>query len=80
MYQEFSETISRARQDRGMTQEAFATRLGVTPQAVSRWERGNGLPDVTMLQGLCEVLHIVDEREEELTHAGGRRHTDRALR
>ncbi len=58
MYQEFSETISRARQDRGMTQEAFATRLGVTPQAVSRWERGNGLPDVTMLQGICEVLHI----------------------
>ena len=58
MYQEFSETISRARQDRGMTQEAFATRLGVMPQAVSRWERGNGLPDVTMLQGICEVLHI----------------------
>ena len=43
MYQEFSETISRARQDRGMTQEAFATRLGVTPQAVSRWERGVSL-------------------------------------
>lgn len=52
------EIISRCRQDRGMTQEEFASRLGVTPQAVSKWERGNGLPDVALTEGICRVLNI----------------------
>lgn len=37
------ETICRYRQNRRMTQEEFASRLGVTPQAVSKWERGGSL-------------------------------------
>jgi len=41
-----------------MTQEEFASRLGVTPQAVSRWERGNSLPDVSLIKGICEVLSV----------------------
>ena len=32
--------ISQYRQNQKMTQEEFAARLGVTPQAVSKWERG----------------------------------------
>lgn len=46
------------RQNKQMTQEEFASRLGVTPQAVSKWERGQGLPDVTLLEGICTVLSI----------------------
>ena len=40
MYQEFSETISRARQDRGMTQEALAEKAGVTIRSITYWENG----------------------------------------
>ena len=41
-----------------MTQEEFASCLGVTPQAVSKQERGNGLPDVSIIEGICKVLNI----------------------
>lgn len=52
------DTISRMRQNKNMTQEEFASRLGVTPQAVSRWERGNSLPDISLVKGICDVLSI----------------------
>lgn len=51
-------TICQYRQIRKMTQEEFASRLGVTPQAVSKWERGNGLPDISLLKGICEIIGI----------------------
>ncbi len=50
--------ISQYRQNQKMTQEEFAARLGVTPQAVSKWERGNGLPDITLVGDICRLLHI----------------------
>jgi len=44
----FGDKLSTYRQDKKMTQEEFSARLGVTPQAVSKWERerGLGLPDI----------------------------------
>ncbi len=53
-----AEVISRGRQNLNMTQEEFAARLGVTPQAVSKWECGTGMPDVGLLAGICSVLKI----------------------
>lgn len=58
MEQNIGEIISKSRRDRQMTQEEFAMRLGVTPQAVSKWERDMGLPDVSMLAGICNVLEL----------------------
>lgn len=52
------DTISRMRQNKNMTQEEFASRLGVTPQAISRWERGNSLPDISLVKGICNILSI----------------------
>lgn len=49
--------ISFYRQNQNMTQDELASRLGITPQAVSKWERGISLPDATFLQSLCQILH-----------------------
>lgn len=58
MKQNIGEAICQHRQMQKMTQEEFASRLGVTSQAVSKWERGNGLPDVALIEGICNVLNI----------------------
>lgn len=58
MLQQIGENISRSRQNQNMTQEEFASRLGVTPQAVSKWERGISLPDIALLPGICALLKI----------------------
>ncbi len=58
MTESIGNKICMSRQNKGMTQEEFASRLGVTPQAVSKWERGNGLPDVSLLQSICRILEI----------------------
>ncbi|MBQ8278339.1 MAG: FHIPEP family type III secretion protein [Roseburia sp.] len=58
MKKNIGDIISQTRQNKKMTQEEFASRLGVTPQAVSRWERGNGLPDISLVEGICKVLGI----------------------
>lgn len=58
MGHEIGAVISQSRQNKGMTQEEFASRLGVTPQAVSRWERGVGLPDISLVEGICHILQV----------------------
>ena len=58
MQNNIGETICQYRQMRKLTQEEFASRIGVTAQAVSKWERGNGLPDVALLPGICKVLGV----------------------
>ena len=52
------EKICYYRQLKKMTQEEFASRIGVTPQAVSKWERDNGLPDIMVLSGIASVLGV----------------------
>lgn len=51
-----SENLRRLRLSRGMTQAALAEALGVSDRAVSRWERGAALPDVTLLPRLAMTL------------------------
>lgn len=46
------------RQDRNMTQEELARKLGITPQAVSKWERSISLPDISMLSDLARLLEV----------------------
>lgn len=50
--------ISACRQNKNMTQEELAGRLGITPQALSKWERGVSFPDISMLADLCRLLGV----------------------
>lgn len=42
----------------GLTQEELASQVGVTSQAVSRWESGSGLPDISMIVPLSQILSV----------------------
>lgn len=48
--------LKAVRQDRGFTQKQLAGLIGVTEQAVSKWEREISYPDISMLNGISEVL------------------------
>ena len=50
--------IAQCRKEKQMTQEQLAQRLQVTDKAVSRWERGAGYPDVTLLKPLALALDV----------------------
>ena len=50
--------IKRLRKEKDLSQEMLAERLGVTFQAVSRWERGESYPDITMLPALASFFDI----------------------
>lgn len=54
--------IAQKRKEKNMTQMALADAMGVSFQAVSNWERGNSMPDISKLPELSAVLDIsIDE-------------------
>ena len=53
-----SASIAELRKSAGMTQDALAERLGVTFQAVSKWENGLAMPDITFLPRLSEIFGV----------------------
>ncbi len=55
---ELAKNICRYRKEKGFTQEELARKLGVTFQAVSKWETSQTLPDITLLPGLSQLLDI----------------------
>lgn len=46
------------RERRGLRQADLATAIGVSPQAVSKWKRGENAPDISILVALCRLLDI----------------------
>ena len=56
MDNEFAERFAMLRQGRGLTQQRLADKLGVTAQAVSKYETGQSLPDVQMLKSLAVIF------------------------
>lgn len=50
--------IASCRKDAGLTQASLAERLGITDRAVSKWENGKSMPDVSIMQDLCTELGI----------------------
>ncbi len=50
--------IAELRRREGFTQEALGEKIGVTNKTISRWENGNYMPDIEMLQVLAQELHV----------------------
>jgi transcriptional regulator with XRE-family HTH domain len=52
------EIIEKYRREKGLTQEQFAKKLGVSNTAVSKWEHGYNLPDIALLEPISKILDI----------------------
>lgn len=70
-----SEKIAYCRKRAGLSQEALAEKLGVSRQAVSKWETGDAEPEINKLKMLCTVFGVSadwllseDEPQEERTY------------
>lgn len=61
MEQTIGKRISENRKRLGLTQDALAEQLGVTAQAVSKWENDQSCPDITMLPRLAEIFGITTD-------------------
>ena len=58
----FAEIIVNRRKALGLTQEGLAQKLGVTNQAVSKWESGQSCPDLALLPRIADLFGItIDE-------------------
>ncbi len=56
------EKLRTLRQQKNITQEALANHLGITPQSVGKWERGEGFPDITLLPKIAFYFNVtIDE-------------------
>lgn len=53
--------IALLRRQKGLTQEDLATALGVSPQAVSKWENDQTCPDISLLPKLAKLLGVTTD-------------------
>ena len=53
----FCEKLVKLRKNNNMSQEQLADRLGVSRQAVSKWESGISMPDMEKIMQLCKILN-----------------------
>ena len=60
--QKIGQYIASKRKEKGLTQKELAEALSVTNKAVSKWETGTSMPDISLLKDLAQILDItVDE-------------------
>ena len=52
------QTIKRLRESKGLTQTELAEQIGVSSKAVSKWETSKGLPDVSLIEPLSQILGV----------------------
>ncbi|MEI5990367.1 hypothetical protein A5881_001860 [Enterococcus termitis] len=55
---EFSKKIKQLRVDSHLTQEQLAEKMNVSKQAISKWETGNGFPDILNIVKLCDIYGV----------------------
>ena len=57
----FSESLSKYRKATGISQEKLAEMLGVSRQAVSKWETGETQPEMANLLAICKILKVTPD-------------------
>lgn len=57
-YEKTGALIAAARKERGLTQKALAQALHISDTTVSKWERGIGFPDVSLVEPLASALGL----------------------
>lgn len=69
MKETFGQRLARLRKEKGYTQEDIASRITISPQAVSKWENDLSSPDILVLSSLADILDtsvdVLLGREEE---------------
>lgn len=58
MQHSIGKTIKELRKNRGLTQEELAEKIGVTAQAVSKWENESGMPDLSQIVPLAHIFGV----------------------
>ena len=53
-----AETLKVLRKEKGITQRELALFLSVSPQSVSRWEKGSAYPDIEMLPEIAKYFSV----------------------
>ena len=56
--QKIGNFILELRKEKNMTQQELADQIGVTDKAISKWENGRGMPDLSLMKPLCNALGI----------------------
>lgn len=56
--EQFGDLLTTLRKKNGISQKEMAERLSVSTSAVSKWEHGKNLPDMTMLGSIAEILQV----------------------
>lgn len=51
-----NEKIRELRKSKNLTQDALGAKLGISGQAVAKWEKGESMPDILLLPDLCKIL------------------------
>ena len=67
---DFGKFIAKKRKEKNMTQKDIAENLYISVQAVSKWERGQSLPDISLLMPLAKILdvnlvNLLEAKEDE---------------
>ena len=53
-----AKNISSLRKENNMTQAQLAEQINYSDKSISKWERGEGVPDVSVLLALCDLFHV----------------------
>ena len=54
----FGENLKTLRKNKGITQEELAVRLNIVRQTISKWEKGQSIPDAEMLVKLADIFEV----------------------